>query len=80
MRYIYSIYGRSAGEESACNAGNPGSIPGSGRSHRGGHGHPLQYSCLDSGIEPVSLVSPALQTDSLPLFHLRSPHTTLDLS
>ena len=33
-----------AGKESACNAGDPGSIPGSGRSAGEGIGHPLQYS------------------------------------
>ena len=31
-------------KESACNAEDPGSILGSGRSPRGGHGNPLQYS------------------------------------
>ena len=35
------------GKESACNAGDPGSIPGSGRSPGEGNGHPLQYSCLE---------------------------------
>ena len=34
--------------ESACNAGNPDSIPGSGRSPGGGHGNPFQYSCLEN--------------------------------
>ena len=34
----------SAGKESACNAGDPGSIPGSGRSPGEGIGYPLQYS------------------------------------
>ena len=34
----------SAGKESACNAGDPGSIPGSGRSAGEGIGYPLQYS------------------------------------
>ena len=34
----------SVGKESACNAGGPGSIPGSGRSPREGIGYPLQYS------------------------------------
>ena len=38
----------SVGKESACNAGDPGSIPGSGRSPREGNGNPLQYSCLKS--------------------------------
>ena len=36
--------GSSAGKESACNAGDPGSIPGSGRFPREGIGYPLQYS------------------------------------
>ena len=38
------------GEESACNAGDTedsGSIPGLRRSPGGGHGNPLQYSCLE---------------------------------
>ena len=36
--------GSTAGKESACNAGDPGSIPGSGSSPREGIGYPLQYS------------------------------------
>ena len=35
---------RSVGKESTCNAGDPGSIPGSGRSPVEGIGYPLQYS------------------------------------
>ena len=35
----------SVGKESACNAGDPGSIPGSGRSAGEVIGDPLQYSC-----------------------------------
>ena len=38
----------SAGKESACSAGDPGSISGSGRSPREGNGNPLQYSCLEN--------------------------------
>ena len=34
----------SVGKESACNAGHPGSVPGSGRSAGEGIGHSLQYS------------------------------------
>ena len=37
----------SVGRESACNAGNLGSIPGLGRSPGEGNGNPLQYSCLE---------------------------------
>ena len=36
--------GGSAGKESSCNAGDPGSIPGLGRSAGEGIGYPLQYS------------------------------------
>ena len=35
-------------KESACNARDPGSIPGSGRSPGEGNGNPLQYSCLEN--------------------------------
>ena len=38
--------GSSAVKESACNAGNPGSIPGSGRSSGGGIGYPLHWAFL----------------------------------
>ena len=41
---------------SAHNAGDLDSIPGSGRSHGGGHGYPLQYSCLESPHGQRSLV------------------------
>ena len=48
--------GSSAGKESACNAGDPDLIPGSGRSPGGGHGNPLQYSCLENPREQRGLV------------------------
>ena len=38
----------SVGKESACNAGDPDSIPGSGRSPGEGNGNPLQYSWLEN--------------------------------
>ena len=40
--------GSTAGKESTCNMGDLGSIPGLGRSPRGGHGNPLQYSFLEN--------------------------------
>ena len=43
----------SAGKESACNAGNMGSIPGLGRSPGDGKGYPLQYSGLKNSIHGV---------------------------
>ena len=39
------------GKESACNAGDPGPIPGSGRSPGEGNGYPLQYSCLENPMD-----------------------------
>ena len=39
--------GGSIGKESAYNAGNPGLVPGLGRSPGEGNGNPLQYSCLE---------------------------------
>ena len=41
----------SVGKESACNAGDPGSIPGSGRSPGEGNDSPLQYSCLENPMD-----------------------------
>ena len=41
----------SFGKESVCNAGDPGSIPGSGRSPGEGNGNPLQYSCLENPMD-----------------------------
>ena len=38
----------SVGKESACNAGDPGSVPGLGRSPGEGNGNPLQYPCLEN--------------------------------
>ena len=43
----------SAGKESACNAGDPGSIPGSGRSAGEGIGYPLQYSGLENSMDGI---------------------------
>ena len=43
--------GDSEGKESACNAGDPSSIPGSGRSPGEGNGNPRQYSCLENPMD-----------------------------
>ena len=40
-----------SGKESARNAGDPGLIPWCGRSPGGGHGNPLQYSCLENPMD-----------------------------
>ena len=43
--------GGSDGKASACNAGDPGLIPGSERSPGEGNGYPLQYSCLENSMD-----------------------------
>ena len=45
--------GGSEVKESTCNAGDPGSIPGSGKSPGEGNGNPLQYSCLENPMNPI---------------------------
>ena len=42
-------------KESACIAGDPGSVPGLGRSPGEGNGNPLQYSCLENFMDRGAL-------------------------
>ena len=48
---FFSFPGGSDGEESACNAGDPGLIHGSRRSPGEGKGNPLHYSCLENSMD-----------------------------
>ena len=48
---IWGFPGGSEVKASASNAGDPGSIPGSGRSPGEGNGTPLQYSCLENPMD-----------------------------
>ena len=50
-RHEMGFPGASDDKESACNAGDLGSIPGLGRSAGGGHSNPLQYSCLENPMD-----------------------------
>ena len=49
--------GSSNHKESACNAGDLGLIPGSGRSPGEGNGYPLQYACLENPMDRGSVNS-----------------------
>ena len=57
VRYVRTetVYGGLPGgsevKASACNAGDLGSIPGSGRAPGEGNGNPLQYSCLENPMD-----------------------------
>ena len=61
--YGWGFPGHSNGKESACNVGNPGLIPGWGRSSGEGNGKPLQCSCLENSMdkEPGGLQSMGLK-------------------
>ena len=48
---VRGFSGGSGGKESACNAGDPGLIPESGRSPGEGNGNPLQYSYLENSTD-----------------------------
>ena len=50
---MYAPVCASVGEESTCNAGDPGLIPGLGRSPGEGKGYPLQYSGLENFMECI---------------------------
>ena len=56
--------GDSDGKESVCNAGHLGSITELGRSPGGGHGNPLQYSCLENPHGQRSLAGPCGRKES----------------
>ena len=56
MDAMVAFPGGSDGKESACSVGDLGSIPGLGRFPGGGHGNPLQYSCLENPHGQRSLV------------------------
>ena len=54
LKDAYSLEGFPGGSEvkaSACNVGDLGSIPGSGRFPGEGNGNPLQYSCLENPMD-----------------------------
>ena len=61
--------GGSPGKESACNAGDLGSIPGLGIAPREGHGNLLQYSCLENPIGGGATV-PRVTNSQTPLKQL----------
>ena len=51
---FWGFPGSTSGKESACNAGDMGWIPGSGRFPGEGKGYQLQYSCLGNPMDRVA--------------------------
>ena len=69
--------GSSVGKESACNARDPGSIPGLGRSTGEGEGYPLQYfglenslDCIVHGVAKSQIITEQLFIFTLSVFFL----------
>ena len=86
--YVIDTYGSSSvGKESACNAGDLGSIPGSGRCPGEENGNSVQYSCLEnpmdcsppgSSVHGVARVRHNLETKQPPHHHypiIADPHS-----
>ena len=69
--------GGSDGKESACNVGDLGSIPGLGRFLEGGHGNPLQCSCLENSMDCIVHGVPKSRT-RLSDFHFHSVSVSLN--
>ena len=55
-----------SGKESTCNAGDPGSIHGLGRSPGEGNGKPLQYSCLENPMSSMKRQNDRILKEELP--------------
>ena len=77
--YLVFLCG-SAGKESACNAGDLGSVPGLGRSPREGKGYPLQYSGLENSKDCT--VHGVTKSQTRPSdfhfhFHFQAPEVTV---
>ena len=53
FKFVMGFPDSSVGKESTCNAGDPGSFPGLGRSPGEGKGYPLQYSGLENSIDSI---------------------------
>ena len=59
--------GSSDGKESACNAGDPGSIPGLGLPPGEGNGNPIEYSCLKNAMDRLWDCKESVMTERLTL-------------
>ena len=59
--------GGSVSKGSTCHAGDPGSIPGSGRPPGGGHGSPLQYSCQGNPMDREAWRAHGVSKSRVPL-------------
>ena len=81
--YYWDFPGGSEVKAAACSAGDPDSIPGSGRSPGKGNGNPLQYSCLENPMEEGAWYTPGarkeLDTTERLHFHFQSYSPDLDL-
>ena len=71
LLYTWDFSDSSVGKESVCNAGDPGLIPGLGKSAGEGIGYPLQYSSLENSMDYTNGVTEFLE--------LKRTHTNKNL-
>ena len=65
LKHYRGFPGGSEVKASACNAGDPGSIPGLGSSPGEGNGNPFQYSCLENLMERIPKRMESLEKENL---------------
>ena len=78
--FILGFPGGSVGKESACNMEDMGLVPGLGRSPGGGHGNPLQYSCLENPVDRGGWWAAVLRLQSWTGLNDKAQHTTFFIS
>ena len=76
MLQIKGFPGSSDSKESACSAGNPDLIPGSGRCPGEGNGNPLQYSCLENPMDRGAWRATVLAVAKSWTQHYAADHTS----
>ena len=67
--------GSSGSKESACSTGDPGSVPGLGRSRGEGNVYPLLYSCLENSVDRGAWQSTVMGSQTVGHKHDRMPDT-----
>ena len=77
VQHLMDFPGGSDGKESTCNAGDPGSIPGLGRSPAGRHGNSFRYSCLENPHSQRSLAAPSTGSQRVRLDQVTNTFTFL---
>ena len=77
-QHLQCLQHSSVGKEFACSAGDPSSIPGSGRIPGEGIGYPLQYSGLEKSMDCIGHGVAKSQTRQSNFHHIKYIHSEVD--